>query len=173
MGNNPVSALLVVDVQQGLFIKSTPVYRAEALLDNINLLIGRARQGGAPIFFIQHSSDKLLLHGTPEWELHPRIQPQADECRLEKHHSNAFEGTTLKAELDGLGVTRVVVCGLVTHGCVKAACLGALELGYQVLLVQDAHSSYSKDAADLIEKVNGLVRQAGGALAPATAVTFA
>ena len=41
-----------------------------------------------------------------------------------------------------------------THGCVKATCLGALDLGYQVSLVKDGHSNYSKDGPDLIEKWN-------------------
>jgi nicotinamidase-related amidase len=51
-------------------------------------------------------------------------------------------------------VTTLIVTGLVTHGCVRATCIGAQELGYNVILVQDGHSSFSKQATKLIEEWN-------------------
>jgi nicotinamidase-related amidase len=39
-------ALLIIDVQQGLFKK--PTYKADELLHNINALIDRAHRGGVP-----------------------------------------------------------------------------------------------------------------------------
>jgi nicotinamidase-related amidase len=35
----------------------------------------------------------------------------------------------------------VILTGLVTHGCVKATCEGALALGYAAVLAADGHSS--------------------------------
>ena len=173
MGNNPVSALLVIDVQQGQFNGATPVYLADQVIRNILLLIERARQGGAPVIFVQHSTEKFFQIGSVDWQFHPSIQPANGELIIQKHHSSSFDGTSLHADLQALGVTRLVLCGLATQYCVKAACLAALELGYQVLLVEDAHSSNSKDAAALIEKVNALAHKAGTSLAPTQAVTFA
>jgi nicotinamidase-related amidase len=147
-------ALLVIDVQKGLFEKSTPIYNADGLLANINLLIDRAHQERIPVFFIQHSSDKVLPLGSDEWRLHPRLQILPAEPVIGKTHPNAFEETTLKAELDARHVGRLVVTGLVTHGCVKATCLGAHDLGYKVTLVKDGHSSYSKQARELIDEWN-------------------
>ena len=43
----------------------------------------------------------------------------------------------------------MVITGLVTHGCVKATCIGAKRQGYEVVLVKDGHSSFSKQAAKL------------------------
>ena len=37
-------ALLVIDVQKGLFEKSIPIYQAETFLENLKTLIDRARQ---------------------------------------------------------------------------------------------------------------------------------
>ncbi len=152
--SQPSSALLVIDVQQGLFEKSTPIYNASDLLQNINLLIRKSRREDTPVFFVQHSSEKVLPMGSREWQLHPEIQPSEGEVIIHKCHPNAFEDTDLRAELVKRKVDRLVITGLVTHGCVKATCLGALEEGYQVVLVADAHSSYSKDAAELIRKWN-------------------
>jgi nicotinamidase-related amidase len=145
-------ALLVIDVQQGLFSKST--YKAEQLLHNINTLIDRAHRDGVPVFFIQHSGAKTLVKGSHDWELHPQLRRLATDPIVHKEHGNAFEDTVLDAALKSGQVTNVVVTGLVTHGCVRATCIGALQLGYRVTLVKDGHSSYSKQAARLIDEWN-------------------
>jgi len=145
-------ALLVIDVQQGLFSKST--YKAEQLLHNINTLIERAHRDGVPVFFIQHSGAKTLVKGSQDWELHPQLHRLATDPIVHKEHGNAFEDTVLDAALKSGQVTNVVVTGLVTHGCVRATCIGALQLGYRVTLVKDGHSSFSKQAARLIDEWN-------------------
>lgn len=166
------TALLVIDVQKGLFEKSTPIYKANELLENINSLIDRARVAGVPVFFIQHASPKILDKGSDGWQLHPRIQPLPDELIIHKLHGNAFEGTNLQQELSKRKVKALVVTGLVTHGCVKATCLGALDLGYKLILVSDSHSSYSKDAAQMIEKWNRELHIKGALLKQAHQVDF-
>jgi len=147
-------ALLVIDVQQGLFEKSTSIYKAEQLLDNLNTLIGGARRAGVPVLFVQHANEGTLAEGSEAWRLHPRIQPLPTELIIHKRHGNAFEETVLQQELESRRVRTLVVAGLVTHGCVKATCLGALALEYRIILVSDGHSSFSKQAAKLIEEWN-------------------
>lgn len=166
------TALLVIDVQQGLFQKSTPIYRAEQLLENIQVLQKRAHAAGAPVFFIQHSTDKVLVRGTPGWHLHPAIQPAGGDRMIEKHSGSCFDGTDLQAQLDALNIRRIVVTGLVTHGCIKAACQDGKRLGYEVILVEDAHSNFSKDAPRIIEKWNTALAQGGATLLPAAEVSF-
>jgi nicotinamidase-related amidase len=148
------TALLVIDVQQGLFKKSTPIYNAEELLENINLLVARAHAEGIPVFYVQHSDARALVKGSQDWQLHLELQPQRMDSIIHKQHGNAFEDTNLGTLLKSKNITDLVITGLVTHGCVKATCLGARQLGYRVLLVTDGHSSYSKDAARLIAEWN-------------------
>jgi nicotinamidase-related amidase len=171
--HGPASALLVIDVQTGLFQQSTPIYQHEELLTAINSLVDRAHQAGAPVIYIQHTNDSRFAEGSAGWQLHAQIRPQATDHLIGKHHSNAFEDTGLAGLLESRRVGRLVVTGLVTHGCVKATCLGALPLGYSVVLVADGHSSYSKDAARLIREWNGKLSQAGVELKPASEVSFA
>lgn len=147
-------ALLVIDVQQGLFEKATPIYQAERLLDNIQMLVERAHQAGMPVFYIQHSDERALVKGSAQWRLHARLHPQAEDEIIYKQHGNAFEDTVLAQALQARGVSSLVISGLVTHGCVRATCLGALKSGYAVTLVKDAHSSYSEKAAALIDEWN-------------------
>ena len=147
-------ALLVVDVQQGLFEKSTPIYKSEELLDNITSLIDQAHSNNTPVFYIQHSDSRTLVRGSPEWQLHPRLQPISIDNITHKQHANAFEETTLDGCLRAKNITTLVITGLVSHGCVRASCIGALKLGYKVILVKDAHSTFSTQAAKLIDEQN-------------------
>lgn len=167
-----VTALLVIDVQKGLFEKPTPIHRAEQVLENISYLIDQAHRKNMPVVYIQHSSPKALEKGSSAWQLHAQIHPRPDDILIHKRHANAFEETNLREELEKRKVSSVVVTGLVTHGCVKATCLGAIEEGYHVVLVRDGHSSYSNDAAELIEKWNQALHEKGADLLAAQKVRF-
>jgi len=148
------TALLVIDVQRALFTKSTPIYRADELVQTLNSLVNTWKNTGGLVVFIQHSNNKSLVKGTPDWKLHPDLAWDETDIVIHKLHGNAFEKTNLKGLLDSKGITDIVITGLVTHGCVKATCIGGSELGYRVALVTDAHSNYSKDAARIIEEWN-------------------
>jgi nicotinamidase-related amidase len=157
LGTN--TALLIIDVQRDLFEKSTPVYRGDLVLKNINALVDLAHAAGAPVFYVQHSTKTTLIEGSSAWQLHPALKPRKTDHFIRKHHGNAFEDTLLKSELDALGVGRVVVVGLVTDGCVQATCKGARALGYDVTLVQDAHSTNSAGSEQIIDKWNTKLSQ--------------
>jgi aminoglycoside 6'-N-acetyltransferase len=154
-------ALLVIDVQQGLFARPTPIYNEQAFLSNVQSLIGSARQHGALVIFVQHCNESYLTKDTPAWQLHASLQPGAGDMHIYKRHGSSFEETELETELISRGIQKLVICGLVTHGCVKAGCLDALKLGYQTTLISDAHSSFSKDAAKLIQEWNTKLEQTG------------
>lgn len=166
------AALLVIDVQHGLFQKSTPIYHADQLLQNLNALIDRARANGVPVIYVQHSDPRHLVKDSPGWKLHPRLRQPEKETVIHKVQGNAFEGTELSELLRQEKVGRLVVAGLVTHGCVKATCLGGRALGYPVTLVSDAHSSYSQEAARLISEWHAKLAQAGVTLRSTEAVAF-
>ncbi len=165
-------ALLVIDVQQGLFRKSTPIYHAQELLAHIDALVAAAHAAGTLVVYVQHASDKVLPWGSDDWQLHPRLHPTGADLIVHKQHGDAFEATTLQEELAARGIHSLVITGLVTHGCVKATCLGARERGYAVVLVADGHSSYSKDAARLIEEWHTKLHAAGVTVTPVEAISF-
>jgi len=47
-------------------------------------------------------------------------------------------------------IDTLFVVGLATHQCVRSTCLDAKKSGFEVILVSDGHSSFSKNAAKLI-----------------------
>jgi len=174
--NNPDDlnqiALLIIDVQNGLFKKSTPIYQADNLIQNILTLVEKAHQSGALIVYIQHNDDKYLIKDSLNWQLHPRLQPKPQDLHVFKEHGNAFEQTDLGDLLAAAKVGRIVIAGLVTHGCVKSTCLGGLEEGYQVVLAGDAHSSFSKAAPVLIDKWNKLLAEKGVMVQTESEISF-
>ncbi len=169
---NSTTALLIIDVQRGLFQKATPIYRAEELLKNINTLVKEARHAGVLVVYVQHSDNLALIKGSDEWQLHPQLKYQKIDSLIQKEHGNAFEGTDLRKILDDRSVNKLVVTGLVTHGCVRATCLGAQKLGYHVTLVSDAHSNYHEKAAQLIVEWNQKLLAQKVKLIPTAEVEF-
>jgi len=163
-------ALLVIDVQRGLFERH--IHKAEELLLNINTIVDHAHRGGVPVFFIQHSGTGALLKGSPGWQLHPQLHLLVTDSVVHKQHGSAFEDTVLEEALKSAKVTGVVITGLVTHGCVRATCIGALELGYRVVLVKDGHSSFSKQAAKLIDQWNQELSAMGAELKATLEIEF-
>lgn len=142
------TALLVIDVQVGMFNPSDPVYEGEALLNAISGLIDKARTAGCPVVYVQHDSSaegpgEILNHGTPGWEIHPAIAPSAGDVVVEKTTPDSFYKTSLQQELQALGVTDLVLCGIQTEFCVDTTCRRAVSEGYHVTLVSDGHSTWS------------------------------
>lgn len=166
------AALLVIDLQRGLFARPTPVYAEEALLRNIAALASAARTVGVPVVFLRHSN-KLLVPGTTAWELHPNVRPEAGDLLVDKTHGDAFEATTLDALLRERAVGTLYVTGLVTEGCVRATCLGGLKRGYAVVLVADAHSSFHREAASRVWEWNQKLAAQLTGVVPASEVDFA
>lgn len=149
-----ITALVVIDVQNGLFTRSTPIYKEQELLENINSLRQKFINKDGEVFFIQHSNQKLLVKDSENWQFHPQLQVGEQDRVIHKTHGNAFEGTELKCELEALGIENLVITGLVTNGCVKATSIGGHDLGYRIVLVEDGHSTYLKTAARLIREWN-------------------
>ncbi len=166
------AALLVIDVQRGLFERSTPLYQAETLLKNINMLMERARRAKAPVVIVQHSNENLLKEDSPDWLLHPALVMHETDLHIRKRHASSFEKTSLKSQLDSLGVKTLVVSGLVSQGCVKAGCLDAVRLGYRVILARDAHSNYHRQAAQIIAEWNEKLSAAGVELRSTDQIDF-
>lgn len=166
------SALLIIDVQQGLFNRASPIFEAEALIQNINTLVERAHAKDVPVFYIQHSNDSSLVKGSENWQLHPKMQPTALDFVIHKRRGSAFVETSLGEKLTSKGVGKIAVTGLVSQGCVRATCLDAFKLGYSVDLVEDAHSTFTKTAKRTIREWNKKLSDKGAVLLKTEVVRF-
>ncbi len=115
------SALVVIDVQQGLFAGKAPLYRGDELLRNIAGLLARARADGVPVFHVRHDGGPghLLAKGSDGWPHHPAVAPRAGEAIVDKRQSSAFHDTDFHTRLRVSGIDRLVVAGIQTEMCVE------------------------------------------------------
>ena len=56
LSDRPNTALVVIDVQNGVVAEA---HQRDSVIANINILVGKARNEGVPIFWVQHSDDGL------------------------------------------------------------------------------------------------------------------
>lgn len=141
------SAVLVIDVQQGLCEGEAAAFDCEGTISRINLVLRKARQAGVPAVFIQHESkDGHLQHGTAAWQLAHGLEVSATDKKVSKTTPDSFLRTELEALLRAAGVERIVLCGMHSEFCVDTTARRALALGFAVTLVSDAHTSAGNSA---------------------------
>jgi nicotinamidase-related amidase len=133
--------LLIIDVQRALLDELAPARRTE-LLGTLVPLLDRARSAGLPVVYVRHDgSPAELIPGTHEWEIASEIAPRPGEPIVEKRFGDAFAQTTLTEVLAALEADHVIATGMQTDFCVNATIGGAVERGYRVTLVADAHAT--------------------------------
>lgn len=152
-------ALLVLDVQVNMFDDAFHVVDGDRILAVIRSLIGKAHAAGAQVIYVRNNggSGEPDERGTPGWEIHPHIAPAENAIVVDKSGPDAFEGTNLAQELEARNIRGLVVAGVQTELCVDTTCRKAAQLGYEVILVQDGHTTFDWDeisAVDAIRKYN-------------------
>ena len=157
------TALVVIDVQQGMFTEPLRPHRPEALLAAIRALQDRARGEGIPILHVQHAAGAgdALARGTAGFAIHAQVAPKAGEDVVVKDRCDAFLGTGLDARLRALGIGRLVIAGMQTEYCVDTTTRAAFAHGYKVVLAADAHSTFDSaalKAPDIIAHHNTVLR---------------
>ncbi|MDN4611527.1 cysteine hydrolase family protein [Arthrobacter burdickii] len=140
--NRPRTALLVIDVQNGVVADA---YDRDAVVANIDVLVAKARTAGVPVVWVQHSDADLEV-GSDSWELVPELERLPSEPLVHKSYGDSFEGTDLEDVLAAAGVGRLVVSGAQTDACIRSTIHGAFVRGYDVTLVGDAHTTEDQSA---------------------------
>ena len=135
--NRPNTALLVVDVQNGVVAGA---HERDTVVANVGSLVEKARREEIPVVWVQHS-DEGLEQGSDDWRIVPELTPDEREPLVEKNYGDSFENTTLERVLSDLGVGRLVVVGAQTDACIRSTLHGAFVRGYDATLVSDAHTT--------------------------------
>ncbi|WP_426265488.1 cysteine hydrolase family protein [Sphingomonas sp. PWP1-2] len=152
-------ALLVVDMQQGLF--TDPRHDAAGLLARLDDLAFRLRTKGTPIIFIQHCGpDGDDLHPSqPGHALHQSLAVEASDTIITKACCDAFLETTLADTLAELKIDELIVTGCATDFCVDTTIRSALARGYKTIVPEDGHTTGDRpylSAEKIIEHHNAV-----------------
>jgi nicotinamidase-related amidase len=140
--NRPNTALLVVDVQNGVVAGA---HERDAVVANIGGIVDKARREHVPVVWVQHN-DEQLVTGEDNWQIVPELNPDDAEPLIQKEYGDSFEDTNLETVLSDLGVGRLVVVGAQTDACIRSTLHGAFVRGYDATLVGDAHTTEDQSA---------------------------
>ena len=151
------TAVLVIDVQAGLFGSEPPPLEADAVLARINEITAKARAAGVPAVLIQQDGDPRgdwLVPMSDGWKFHPKLRVEPGDRIIRKTTCDAFYGTQLESELRARRITTLVLTGLATEFCVDATLRNALSKDFAVIVVADAHTTADSPMlkADLIRQ---------------------
>jgi nicotinamidase-related amidase len=144
------AALIVIDVQTAIDDPRWGPRNNPGAESLIAALIDAWRAEALPLVHIRHDStepDSPYRPGSPGHAFKPEAKPLAGETVIGKSASSAFVGAGLEETLDALGVTTLVVCGVLTHNSVEATVRHGGNLGYRIFVVEDA--CWAVDKRDL------------------------
>ena len=149
------TALLVVDMQNSYFESPDLAAVRDDLLVRVNALIRTAREAGRTVVIArtEHQRDRstwtlnmldddegFAFPGTEQARLLDGLD-SGGHVEVVKTRDSAFHGTTLRRELDRLGVGGLLVCGVSTHSCVAQTALDAFDDNIRAAVAVDAVSS--------------------------------
>ena len=97
--DRPHTALVVIDVQKGVVAEA---FQRDAVVANINTLVGKARDEGVAIVWVQHS-DEGLEKGSDDWHYVPELVRWDSEPVVHKTSETLLKGPTLSRCLPTAG----------------------------------------------------------------------
>lgn len=142
--NTAETAVLVIDVQRGVFETTPPPRDEQSVLENINQISTSARAAGAPVIFLQHDGDpneQWLAPFTDEWRLHRALRVESGDRIIRKTACDGFYRTELDGYLQSKGIKTLIVMGYATDFCVDTTIRSAASKDYGIIVVSEAHTT--------------------------------
>ena len=143
MENKLKTALLIIDIQNdyfpgGKFPLANPLEAAQKAY----MILQCFREQGGHHVHIQHISLEadatFFISGDRGTDIHDSVAHFEGEPIVYKHEPNSFLNTNLLELLRDWEIERVVITGMMTHMCVDATARAAADLGFQVIVAEDA-----------------------------------
>jgi nicotinamidase-related amidase len=154
---NPTTALLVIDIQEGTTGKysSDQAYsdQSSTLIKSVNRVISAIYDSGLPVVYIRQQTENwflkwadgyVLAEGSPGIAIDSRVKIVSMN-HFPKRIMDAFSNPMLDEFLTELQVNRLVITGLDIAGCANKTTLAALNRGYEVVIVKEAVISTSTE----------------------------
>jgi len=149
---NHQTALLFIDWQQGFVELAEALARNNPQAEkNAAHLLAHWRAQNWPVVHVRHNSrdeTSPLREGRPGFAFRDFAQPMEGEPVFVKRVHSAFIGTGLEAFLRERGCGRLVISGVRTDHCVSTTARMAHDLGFQVLVAEDACHAFACETPD-------------------------
>jgi nicotinamidase-related amidase len=135
--NRPKSALLVIDVQNGVVASA---FERDKTIANIGDAVAKARAAEVDVVWVQQTGDGLAPQ-SEGWQIVPELPTADGEPVVHKRYGDSFEDTELESLLAARQIGHLFVAGAQSDQCIRATLHGALTRGYDTTLVSDAHTT--------------------------------
>ncbi|MFC1416146.1 isochorismatase family protein [Streptacidiphilus cavernicola] len=152
------TALVLIDLQNGLFGASSTPYTVPGVVERSVELADAFRGHGLPVVLVRVTGAADAVPGRTDTPSPGRARPEgwdqivADlsghpgDITVTKRNWGAFHGTDLDLQLRRRGVTQIVLGGIATSIGVESSARAAHEHGYHVTLATDAMTDLSPEA---------------------------
>lgn len=149
-------AILVVDMLNDFVTGALKCDRGLAIVPKTAELLRAAREKNVPVIFCNDAHIKNIDHELALWGDHAiagtkgaEVIPELALCERDyvvpKRRYSGFFHTDLDLLLNELGVDTVIMTGLHTHMCVRHTSADAYQLGYKIIVAQDATDSFTQE----------------------------
>lgn len=161
-------ALLIIDVQEEWRSPKSPLYLGDFndLVQNVKSLANFARSKSIPVIWVTHvlkadGSDRerfqpkdvsFMVEGSNGAQIMSELKPLPKEIVLKKNKLSCFLGTNLEALLKKTKVDELILCGIMTNGCVRTAAIDAYQRSFKVTLIKDCCGTDSKETDEFTFK---------------------
>lgn len=142
-------ALILVDIQKGFLDED--YWGGNRNNKNAEIICGtilrKWRELKLPIIHVRHSStnpNSKLHKKNAGFDFNENVLPEENEPIITKNVNSAFIGTDLKEQLDGLGITTLIIIGLTTNHCVSTTARMSGNYGYETYLISDATATFNR-----------------------------
>jgi biuret amidohydrolase len=157
------TAVVVVDIQNDFLVQGAPYESVPAreMIDDLNGLLGVAREHGIPVIFTAHShrpdgSDlgavkyihpltaegRAMKEGSTGVELYPKLDVQSSDYIVPKRRFSGFYATDLELLLRNLGVEVLVIAGVATNVCSESTARDAFFRDFKVVFLSDGNGTF-------------------------------
>jgi len=148
-------ALLVIDMQAGLFGVDSPRHDAEGVVGRINTLGRVVREAGGLVIFIQHDGPPgdTFEPGTDGWALLKTLERESADLVVSKQACDAFYRTDLVRILAERDARELLITGCATDFCVDTTVRAAASRDYEVIVVEDGHTTADRPHMDAVSVI--------------------
>jgi nicotinamidase-related amidase len=158
------TALVLIDLQNGIVARDTKPYTAAAVIERSRALADAFRAKGAAVVYVRVLMSDLLALSSDETMSLPKDIPaaaseiadsagmQSGDLLITKRHWGAFAQTRLEQELRSRGVETIVLAGIATNMGVESTLRQGTGLGFAFVTVEDACSTASQEMQDFAFK---------------------
>ena len=159
--NKEKTALVVIDLQKGIVTRDTKPYPSNKVVENSKQIANKFRKNSMHVFLVHVTfsvdgkdrlnpiTDNTQSMGTfnPDWaDFFSEIGPEAGDYIITKRNWGAFYGTDLELQLRRRGIDTIVLTGISTNFGVESTARNAYEMGFNIIFVEDATSSFTEEA---------------------------